>query len=89
MKASRKEVEGKTTYAMKKIEDDSYDVWDGLLNEVYGSLKKQLPAEEMDQLRKQQRKWLDTEAMLQERHRSNIKAYDETMRTCHAPEQSY
>ncbi|TRM12008.1 DUF1311 domain-containing protein [Lentibacillus cibarius] len=59
MKASRKEVEGKTTYAMKKIEGDRYDVWDGLLNEIYGVLKKQLSAEEMDQLRKEQRKWLD------------------------------
>ncbi len=48
-----------TTFALKKIEGDAYDVWDGLLNEVYEVLKKQLPTEEMDQLRKEQREWID------------------------------
>lgn len=48
-----------TTFAMKKVEGDIYDVWDGLLNEVYDTLETQLPPEEMDQLRKEQREWID------------------------------
>ncbi|GIN58319.1 lysozyme inhibitor LprI family protein [Lederbergia ruris] len=48
-----------TTIAMKKVEGDAYDIWDGLLNEIYKALEKQLPAEEMEQLRKEQREWID------------------------------
>jgi uncharacterized protein YecT (DUF1311 family) len=47
-----------TTFALKKVEGDLYDIWDGLLNEIYGVLKQQLPSEEMDQLRKEQREWI-------------------------------
>jgi uncharacterized protein YecT (DUF1311 family) len=47
-----------STYALKNVEGNRYDVWDGLLNEVYGVLKGQLPAEEMDQLRQEQRDWI-------------------------------
>jgi uncharacterized protein YecT (DUF1311 family) len=47
-----------TTFALKKVEGDAYNIWDGLLNEVYGVLKKQLTTEEMDQLRNKQREWL-------------------------------
>ncbi|MBS4218356.1 DUF1311 domain-containing protein [Bacillus sp. FJAT-49711] len=46
------------TYAMKKVEDDRYDVWDEWLNEVYGVLKAQISTEEMDELRKEQRDWI-------------------------------
>lgn len=55
----RKNSEDEITYALKKVEGDRYDVWDGLLNEVYQVLKKQLTSEEMDQLRKEQREWID------------------------------
>ena len=55
----RKNSEGEITYALKKIEGDRFDIWDGLLNEVYGVLKKQLSSEEVDQLRKEQREWID------------------------------
>ncbi|WHY87479.1 lysozyme inhibitor LprI family protein [Neobacillus novalis] len=48
-----------TTLALKKVEGDTYDVWDGLLNEIYEVLKHQLPTEEMDHLRKEQREWID------------------------------
>lgn len=48
-----------TTIAMKKVEGDAFDIWDGLLNEIYEVLEKQLPAEEMEQLRKEQREWID------------------------------
>jgi uncharacterized protein YecT (DUF1311 family) len=48
-----------TTFALKKVEGDAYDRLDGLLNEIYGVLKKQLPVDVMDELRKEQREWLD------------------------------
>jgi len=47
-----------STYAMKKVEGDRYDLWDGLLNEVYGVLQEQLTTEEMNQLRDEQRNWI-------------------------------
>jgi uncharacterized protein YecT (DUF1311 family) len=47
-----------STYAMKKVEGDRYDLWDGLLNEVYGVLQEQLSSEEMNQLRDEQRNWI-------------------------------
>ena len=47
-----------TTVALKKVEGDRYDIWDGLLNEIYAVLEEQLPAEEMDQLREEQREWI-------------------------------
>lgn len=55
----RQNSKDETTYALKKVEGDRYDAWDGWLNEVYGILKKQLPPEEMDQLRKEQREWIE------------------------------
>lgn len=40
-----------------------YQVWDNLLNEIWGVLKQQLPKNEMDSLRKVQRQWIkDKEA---------------------------
>ncbi len=47
-----------STYALKKVEDDRWDLWDALLNEVYGVLNEQLPTDEMDQLRQEQRDWI-------------------------------
>lgn len=47
-----------STYALKNVEGNRYDIWDGLLNEVYGVLKKQLPSEAMEQLRKEQSEWI-------------------------------
>ena len=54
----RRNSKGEITYALKKVEGDRFDVWDGLLNEIYEVLKKKLPSEEMDQLRKEQREWI-------------------------------
>ncbi len=48
-----------STYALKKVEGDRYDIWDGLLNEIYGVLGEQLPSEEMEQLREEQREWIN------------------------------
>lgn len=47
-----------STNAMKKVEGDRYDLWDGLLNEVYGVLQEQLSSKEMKQLREEQRNWI-------------------------------
>lgn len=47
-----------TTFALKKVEGDAYELLDDLLNEIYGVLEKQLNKEEMNQLRKEQREWL-------------------------------
>ena len=55
----RNNPEDDSTYALKKVEGDRYDVWDGLLNEIYGVLQKQLPSDEMEQLRSEQREWME------------------------------
>ena len=47
-----------STYALKKVEDDRWDIWDDLLNEIYGVLKEQLSAEDMNQLQKEQHDWI-------------------------------
>lgn len=47
-----------STYALKKVENDRWELWDELLNEIYGVIKEQLSAEEMDQLREEQRNWI-------------------------------
>ncbi|WP_077617504.1 lysozyme inhibitor LprI family protein [Bacillus sinesaloumensis] len=54
------EMEGSdsSTYALKKVEDDRYEAWDELLNEVYGVLQEQLPTEKKEQLRTEQRNWI-------------------------------
>ncbi|MDN4491917.1 lysozyme inhibitor LprI family protein [Ureibacillus aquaedulcis] len=48
-----------STYALKNVEGEIHDIWDGLLNEIYGVLKQELPQQEMEQLREAQRKWLN------------------------------
>lgn len=47
-----------STYALKKVENDRWDMWDDLLNDIYGVLKEQLPTEKMEQLRDEQRNWI-------------------------------
>ncbi|MEC2074482.1 lysozyme inhibitor LprI family protein [Metabacillus fastidiosus] len=50
--------ESGTTYELKEAEGEVYKRWDNLLNEIYGELKKQLPASEMNELRNEQREWI-------------------------------
>ena len=57
-KTEKLEATDSSTYALKKVEDDRWDIWDHLLNEIYGVLKEQLTTEEMDQLQKEQRDWI-------------------------------
>ena len=47
-----------STYALKNVEGDLFDLWDGLLNDIYGVLNDQLPSDKMDIVRKEQREWL-------------------------------
>jgi uncharacterized protein YecT (DUF1311 family) len=47
-----------STYALKDVAHKQYEAWDDLLNEIYGVLEKQLSAEEMSQLREEQRDWI-------------------------------
>ncbi|MGR3763034.1 lysozyme inhibitor LprI family protein [Rossellomorea sp. NS-SX7] len=47
-----------STYALKYVEGERFDIWDGLLNDIYGVLKEQLSPEEMEQLRVEQREWI-------------------------------
>lgn len=46
-----------TTYAMKKVEGDRFDLWDGLLNEIYGELKSTMEPDAFEQLKEEQRAW--------------------------------
>lgn len=63
LNATKKELDAvkptdSSTYALKAVAGQRWETWDDLLNEIYGGLKEQLPPEEMDQLREEQRKWL-------------------------------
>lgn len=48
-----------STFAYKKLENDRWDIWDNLLNDIYGVLNEQLPPKEMDQLKEEQRNWIN------------------------------
>ncbi|RLL48346.1 DUF1311 domain-containing protein [Oceanobacillus piezotolerans] len=47
-----------STFALKKVEDDRWNMWDDSLNEIYGVLEQQLPPHQMEELREEQRNWL-------------------------------
>lgn len=54
-----KKMEAATTQAdMNQIQDEIFQVWDGVLNEIYGALKKQLPEAKMSKLKDEQGKWI-------------------------------
>ncbi|MCP8967926.1 lysozyme inhibitor LprI family protein [Ectobacillus ponti] len=48
----------RTTVEIKETVSAAWQKWDALLNDIYGALKKQLPANEMEQLRGEQRDWI-------------------------------
>lgn len=54
----RENPKDETTFALKEVEGHLFDIWDGLLNEIYSVLKQQLSLEEMEKLRVEQREWL-------------------------------
>lgn len=45
-------------YALKEVENKRYEIWDDLLNEIYGDLEDQLSKDEMNLLREEQRSWI-------------------------------
>ncbi len=47
-----------TMVEMEEQEAERYQNWDKMLNEIYGVLQAQLPSDEMDQLREEQRNWV-------------------------------
>ncbi|WP_273131189.1 lysozyme inhibitor LprI family protein [Bacillus weihaiensis] len=47
-----------STYALKEVENKRWEIWDKLLNEIYGVLEEQLQSDQMDQLRQEQRNWV-------------------------------
>ena len=52
------EAKDSSTYALKAVENERWETWDELLNEIYGVLKEQLLPDEMEQLREEQRDWI-------------------------------
>lgn len=49
----------KSVAEMRDLEEQRYQRWDRALNDIYGVLKEQLSASEMDALRQKQREWID------------------------------
>lgn len=48
-----------TTVEMKQAAKEEYKRWDSALNEIYGVLKLQMSPSNMQELRKEQREWID------------------------------
>lgn len=53
-----KVLENGTQVEMTEAQGEIFKRWDQALNEIYGVLKKQLPADEMNRLREEQRNWI-------------------------------
>jgi len=49
-----------TTVSYKKFETDRWELWDQLLNDIYGTLKNELTEDEFEKLRAEQREWIKT-----------------------------
>lgn len=50
--------DGETQMEMEEIAAETYKTWDAALNKIWKELEKQLPTEEMDKLRVEQRIWI-------------------------------
>nr|WP_309100354.1 lysozyme inhibitor LprI family protein [Fredinandcohnia onubensis] len=50
--------EGETQLEMDEIAAANFKAWDDALNKIWKELEKQLPVEEMDKLREEQRRWI-------------------------------
>lgn len=57
--AEEKEL-GSTQRELTEFAGKSFNMWDDALNEVYAELEKQLPNDEMESLREEQRAWVQT-----------------------------
>lgn len=51
-------LENGTQVEMTEAQGEIFKRWDRALNEIYGVLEKQLPANDMSRLREEQRKWI-------------------------------
>lgn len=49
---------GETQIEMEQFETEAYEIWDDALNKVYGALETQLPPDQMEKVREEQRKWI-------------------------------
>jgi uncharacterized protein YecT (DUF1311 family) len=62
LEAIEKEIEsqpeGETQLEMDEIAAANLKAWDDALNKIWKELEKQLPTEEMDELREEQRRWI-------------------------------
>ncbi|MEH7386903.1 lysozyme inhibitor LprI family protein [Bacillus sp. JJ1521] len=62
LEAIEKEIEimpaGETQIEMEEIAAETYKIWDDQLNKIWKEIEKQLPAEKMDKLREEQRRWI-------------------------------
>lgn len=62
LEAIEKEIEsqpeGETQLEMDEIAAVNFKAWDDALNKIWKELEKQLPVEEMDKLREEQRRWI-------------------------------
>ncbi|MFD1779050.1 lysozyme inhibitor LprI family protein [Fredinandcohnia salidurans] len=62
LEAIEKEIEskpeGETQLEMDEIAATNFKAWDDALNKIWKELEKQLPTEEMDELREEQRRWI-------------------------------
>ncbi|PAE23246.1 lysozyme inhibitor LprI family protein [Bacillus sp. 7894-2] len=59
MEEADRKAEAKTTTAeMVEQEEERYRTWDDELNKIYGLLEEQLENNQMNQLREEQRKWI-------------------------------
>ena len=59
MEEADRNAEAKTTTTeMVEQEEERYRTWDDELNKIYGLLEEQLENDQMDQLREEQRKWV-------------------------------
>lgn len=49
-----------TQIEMNEAMAETFKRWDNALNEIYGTLEQQLPTKEMNELSKNQQKWIQT-----------------------------
>ena len=57
--ADRNGEAGTTTVELENQEKERYEKWDAELNRIYSVLQEQLSVEQMEQLRKEQRGWIE------------------------------
>ncbi|RCX18674.1 uncharacterized protein YecT (DUF1311 family) [Fontibacillus phaseoli] len=62
-----------TTASMNEAAAETFNRWDTALNEIYGELKKQLSANEMDDLKEEQRDWIKQRDEIAEKEAAEFK----------------